>query len=59
VIDENGRTARERGSGELICRAVELGALPFPQLMQALIRDDSVLNELNREMGIKTESPGE
>jgi type VI secretion system protein ImpA len=40
----------------LIRRAVELGALPFPQLMQALIREDSVLNELNREMGIKSES---
>jgi hypothetical protein len=34
-------------------RAVELGALPFPQLMQALIRDASVLSEMNRELGIK------
>lgn len=37
----------------LVMRAVELGALPFPQLMQALIRDASVLSEMNRELGIK------
>jgi type VI secretion system protein ImpA len=37
----------------LVRRAVELGALPFPQLMRALIRDDSVLSEMNRELGIK------
>jgi type VI secretion system protein ImpA len=42
----------------LIFRAVELGALPFPQLMRALIRDMSVLTELNRELGIP-ESPSE
>ncbi len=40
----------------LIRRAVELGALPFPQLMRALIRDDAVLQEMNRELGIKEES---
>jgi type VI secretion system protein ImpA len=40
----------------LIRRAVALGALPYPQLMKALIREESVLNELNREMGIKDES---
>jgi type VI secretion system protein ImpA len=37
----------------LVRRAVELGALPFPQLMKALIRDANVLTELNRELGIK------
>jgi type VI secretion system protein ImpA len=37
----------------LIRRAVALGALPFPQLMKALIREEGVLNELNREMGIE------
>jgi type VI secretion system protein ImpA len=42
----------------LIFRAVELGALPFPQLMRALIRDMSVLGELNREFGIP-EPPSE
>lgn len=39
----------------LVQRAVELGALPFPQLMKALIRDTNVLSEMNRELGIKTE----
>ncbi len=39
----------------LVQRAVELGALPFPQLMKALIRDANVLTELNRELGIKAE----
>jgi type VI secretion system protein ImpA len=40
----------------LVRRAVELGALPFPQLMRALIRDNSVISEMNRELGIKDES---
>jgi type VI secretion system protein ImpA len=39
----------------LVQRAVELGSLPFPQLMKALIRDANVLTELNRELGIKAE----
>jgi type VI secretion system protein ImpA len=34
-------------------RAVQLGKLPYPLLMRELIRDANVLNELNREMGIK------
>lgn len=42
----------------LVQRAVDLGGLPFPQLMRALIRDINVLAELNREFGIK-ESPPE
>jgi type VI secretion system protein ImpA len=37
----------------LINRAVELGALPFPDLMIALIRDAEVLAGMNRELGIK------
>lgn len=37
----------------LVRRAVELGALPFPMLMAALIRDSAVLSEMNRELGIK------
>jgi type VI secretion system protein ImpA len=41
----------------LVDRAVKLGALPFPEMIKALIRDANVLNELNRELGIKTEGP--
>jgi type VI secretion system protein ImpA len=41
----------------LIQRACELGAMPFPQLMRALIRDDNILNEMNRELGIHSEAP--
>jgi type VI secretion system protein ImpA len=37
----------------LINRAVELGALPFPDLMRALIRDADVLAGMNRELGIR------
>jgi type VI secretion system protein ImpA len=37
----------------LVQRAVELGALPFPELIRALIREPSVLSELNRELGIQ------
>lgn len=37
----------------IIQRAVALGALPFPQLMQELIRDANVITEMNRELGIK------
>jgi type VI secretion system protein ImpA len=47
----------------LVRRAVELGALPFPQLMKQLIRDENVLAMMNRELGIKdssvSESPAE
>jgi type VI secretion system protein ImpA len=42
----------------LVRRAVELGSLPFPQLIKALIRNGEVLTELSRELGLK-ESPGE
>ncbi len=37
----------------LINRAVELGALSFPDLMRHLIRDSEVLMSMNRELGIK------
>jgi predicted component of type VI protein secretion system len=37
----------------LVRRAVELGALPFPELIKVLIRDANVLNELSRELGLK------
>jgi type VI secretion system protein ImpA len=37
----------------LVQRAVELGALPFPELIRALIREPNVLSELNRELGIQ------
>jgi type VI secretion system protein ImpA len=37
----------------LIKRAVELGALSFPELMRQLIRDADVLQAMNRELGIK------
>jgi type VI secretion system protein ImpA len=43
----------------LVQRAVELGGLPFPLLMKALIRDGNVINELNRELGIKESHPEE
>jgi len=36
----------------LVQRAVELGNLPFPQLIRALIRDANVLTELTREFGL-------
>ncbi|MFL5246131.1 MAG: type VI secretion system protein TssA [Gemmataceae bacterium] len=37
----------------LIQRAVELGSLPFPELIKELVRDQKILSELNRELGIK------
>jgi type VI secretion system protein ImpA len=43
----------------LIQRAVELGGLPFPQLIKALIRDPVVLTELSREFGIQEPPPKE
>jgi len=43
----------------LITKAIELGAMPFPLLMRAIIRDDNVLMEMNRELGIKEEPPPE
>jgi len=43
----------------LIQRAVQLGSLPFPQLIKALIREPNVLAELTREFGLGEESTGE
>jgi type VI secretion system protein ImpA len=37
----------------LLDRAVELGRLPFPELMKVLVRDNQVLEAMNRELGIK------
>lgn len=37
----------------LVRKAVELGELTFPELIVRLIRDEGVLAELNRELGIK------
>src|SRR5262249_49186111 len=39
----------------LIQKAIELGAMPFPKLMKALIRNDDIIKEMNRELGIKEE----
>ncbi len=37
----------------LLLRAVELGRMSFPELMQELVRDSGALTELKREFGIK------
>ena len=39
----------------LLERAVELGAMPFPELMKVLVRNPEVLNMMNRELGIRQE----
>ncbi len=36
----------------LVKRAVRLGSLPFPLLIQQMVRDANMLGELNREFGI-------
>lgn len=36
----------------LVRRAVDLGKLPFPQLMQQLIREERILSDLQREFGL-------
>jgi type VI secretion system protein ImpA len=40
----------------LVRRAVELGKLPFPQLVQKLIREETILSELQREFGLSATS---
>jgi type VI secretion system protein ImpA len=40
----------------LVQRACELGKLPFPLLIRALIREPNVLGELSREFGLKEDS---
>lgn len=37
----------------LLQRAVELGAMPFPDLMKELVRNAEALESMNRELGIK------
>jgi type VI secretion system protein ImpA len=37
----------------LLLRAVQLGTLPFPQLMSELLRDQNVLGRMNQELGIR------
>ncbi len=34
-------------------RAVELGKMPFPTLMEELVREPTVLTQMRREFGIK------
>ena len=41
-----------------VMRAVRLGRMPYPELIENLIRDPGVLAELNREMGVQTEPGG-
>ncbi len=41
----------------LIQKAVQWGSLTFPQLIRALIRDDAIIGELNRELGIREQAP--
>jgi hypothetical protein len=35
---------------------VKLGALPFPDLMRAIIRENGVLDELDRLLGVERSS---
>jgi len=41
----------------LVKRAVKLGELKFPDLMKALIRENAVIDELNRLMGLEQPPP--
>jgi predicted component of type VI protein secretion system len=36
----------------LIRRAVQLGKLPFPQLIRELVRDPNIITAMDRELGI-------
>jgi type VI secretion system protein ImpA len=42
----------------LIRHAVELGEMPFPRLIKALIDDANQVFQINRKLGIKEEEPG-
>jgi type VI secretion system protein ImpA len=42
---------------DLLRRAVELGKMPFRQLIREIVRDHGMLTELNREFGIKEPTP--
>lgn len=37
----------------LVKRAVELGRLPFPQMIRQFVREENTLNEMYRELGIE------
>ncbi len=37
----------------LVRRAVELGSMPFHEMIKSFVRDDNILTEMNRELGIK------
>ncbi|MER3417066.1 MAG: type VI secretion system protein TssA [Gemmataceae bacterium] len=39
----------------LVKRAVQLGTLPFPQMIRELVRDESIIAELERQLGIKSD----
>jgi type VI secretion system protein ImpA len=41
----------------LIQRCVNLGNLPFPDMIKELVREDKVLAEMKRELGIKDAAP--
>jgi len=41
----------------MVQRAVELGKLPLPKLMKALLRETNTLSELFRELGVQDEEP--
>jgi type VI secretion system protein ImpA len=43
----------------LLEKAVELGRLPFPELMKALVRNNDVLASLAQELGIQSLAEGE
>ena len=51
VSIEERKEDRDRG----LAMAPERGSLPWPQLINALIRNDDVLTELRREFGIREE----
>ena len=36
----------------LVRRAVEMGRLPFPEMIQAIVREQSVIDGMFRELGI-------
>jgi type VI secretion system protein ImpA len=42
----------------LIDRCVKLGALPFPELMRAMIRENAALDELDRLLGVEKHPEG-
>lgn len=44
---------------DLLRRAVELGKMPFRQLIREIVRDHNMLNEVSREFGIKQPPPPE